>query len=305
MSSSAPPNLETAPVDPGDDAVAMQRVAAGDAAAMRTLVARWQQPLLGFFRRLVGSAATAEDLAVEVFVRVHRAAPGYAPTARFSTYLFAIAHRLALNELRRRRRKPAEPVPPDAFDHLAAGPETGRRLAELEEVFQIALAQLAPKARNALLMIAQQGLTYEEAAVALRSNPNAVRVLVHRARQELKTPHGGTVMKRPVTDEELDRLLAARLRHQSAEFAERVAARIEAARSGERLRRAGRWVWYLLPALAAAGFALVFAPRHETVAEADFETLLALDESLAPARPLLDPLNRELCRELPVAPSQD
>lgn len=165
----------------------MQRVAAGDAAALRALVDRWQQPLLGFFRRLVGSAATAEDLAVEVFVRVHRAAPGYAPTARFSTYLFAIAHRLALNELRRRRRKPAEPVAPEAFDHLAADQTTERRLAELEEVFQLALAQLAPKARTALLLIAQQGLSYEEAAVALRSNPNAVRVLVHRARQELKT----------------------------------------------------------------------------------------------------------------------
>lgn len=164
----------------------MRRIASGDRVALRQLVERWQRPLLAFFRRLVGSRETAEELALEVFVRVHRAAPGYAPTARFSTYLFAIAHRLALNELRRKRRKPAEPVPPDAFDHLATGPETGRRLAELEEVFQLALNQLAPKARTALLMIAQQGLTYEEAAVALRSNPNAVRVLVHRARQELK-----------------------------------------------------------------------------------------------------------------------
>lgn len=112
-------------------------------------------------------------------------------------------------------------------------------------------------------------------------------------------------MKRPVTDEELDRLLAAPLRDQPAGFADRVTARIEAARSAEHPRRARRWVWYLLPALAAAGFALVFAPRHEAPAAADFETLLALDESLAPARPLLDPLNRELCTELPVATAQD
>ncbi|MBX3737459.1 MAG: hypothetical protein KF715_12250 [Candidatus Didemnitutus sp.] len=111
-------------------------------------------------------------------------------------------------------------------------------------------------------------------------------------------------MKRPVTDEELDRLLAARLRNHPAGFADRVAGRIEAERA-VRPRRTRRWVWYLLPALAAAGFALVFAPRHEAVAAPDFETLLALDESLAPARPLLDPLNRELCTELPVAPAHE
>lgn len=184
LSSSSLPRDPPAP--PEAETETMRRVAAGDGEALRTLVARWQRPLLGFFRRLVGSAETAEDLTLEVFVRVHRAAPGYAPTARFSTYLFAIAHRLALNELRRRGRKPAEPVAPDAFDHLAATSAEERRLGELEEVFQLALARLAPKARTALLLIAQQGLSYEEAAVALRSNPNAVRVLVHRARQELK-----------------------------------------------------------------------------------------------------------------------
>lgn len=165
----------------------MRRVAAGDQAAMRELLARWQRPVLAFLQRLVGSAATAEDLTLEVFVRLHRAAPRYAPTARFSTYLFGIARRLALNELRRRGRKPVEPMPPEAFDHFAEAPEEERRLAELEEVFQCALARLEPKQRMALLLIVQQELTYEEAATVLDSNPPAVRALVYRARQELKS----------------------------------------------------------------------------------------------------------------------
>lgn len=164
----------------------MRQLAAGDAAALRCLMERWKAPLLSFLQRLLGSASEAEDLALEVFVRLHRAAPDYAPTARFSTYLFGIAHRLALNELRRRRRKPAEATAPGDFDWVAdTGAETGR-LAELEEVFQHALGALAPKPRAAVLLVVQQQLTYEEAALALGSNPNAVRVLVHRARQELK-----------------------------------------------------------------------------------------------------------------------
>lgn len=164
----------------------MRGIAAGDGAAMRRLMDRWKLPLLSFLQRLLGAAPEAEDLTIEVFVRLHRAAPDYAPTARFSTYLFGIAHRLALNELRRRRRKPAETTAPAAFDHLAGAVSDGARLVELEEVFQRALAELAPKPRAALLLIVQQQLSYDEAALALRSNPNAVRVLVHRARQELK-----------------------------------------------------------------------------------------------------------------------
>lgn len=164
----------------------MRAIAAGDEAAMRQLFQRWQRPVLAFLHRMVGSAATAEDLALEVFVRLHRAAPGYEPRARFSTYVFGIAHRLALNELRRRRRKPADPAPPEALDYLTDSPAQEKRMTELEEVFQRASERLAPKQRTALLLIVQQELSYEEAATVLGSNPNAVRVLVHRARQELR-----------------------------------------------------------------------------------------------------------------------
>lgn len=164
----------------------MRQIAAGDGAALRCLMERWKRPLLGFLQRLLGAGPEAEDLVLEVFVRLHRAAPDYAPTARFSTYLFAIAQRLALNELRRRRRKPAEATAPEAFEHVIEAGAPAGRLAELEEDFQRALELLPPKSRAALLLIVQQQLSYEEAALALHSTPNAVRVLVHRARQDLK-----------------------------------------------------------------------------------------------------------------------
>lgn len=164
----------------------MRQVASGDGAALRRLMERWKRPLLGFLRRMLGNVPEAEDLVLEVFVRLHRAAPDYAPTARFSTYLFGIAHRLALNELRRRRRKPAEAVEPAHFELMATEGAAATRLAELEEVFQLALAELAPKARAALLLVVQQGQSYEEAALTLQTTPSALRVFVHRARQELK-----------------------------------------------------------------------------------------------------------------------
>ena len=171
----------------GEEAGWMVRVAAGDETALQHLFERWKRPLLSFFYRSLGSHADAEDLTLEVFVRLHRSAAGYQPTAKFSTYLFHIAQNLLRNELRHRRRKPADAVPPEFFDELTPEPAADRRLAELEEVLQQALARLPEKPRTALLLIQQQQLGYAEAAAVLRLTENALRVLVHRARQLLKT----------------------------------------------------------------------------------------------------------------------
>ncbi len=172
--------------DGGEEAGWMARVAAGEESALQHLFDRWKRPLLSFFYRSLGSHADAEDLALEVFVRLHRSAADYQPKAKFSTYVFHIAQNLLRNELRRRRRKPADAVPPELFDDLPQENAPGRRLAELEEVLQQALTRLPEKHRTALLLVQQQQLDYPAAAAALRLTENALRVLVHRARQMLK-----------------------------------------------------------------------------------------------------------------------
>ena len=164
----------------------MRRVATGDETALQQLFNRWKRPLLSFFYRSLGSHADAEDLTLEVFVRLHRSAPDYQPAAKFSTYLFHIAQNLLRNELRHRRRKPADTVPPELLEELPQPDDTDRELAELEEVLQQALARLPERQRTALLLIQQQQLDYPTAAAALRITENALRVLVHRARQMLK-----------------------------------------------------------------------------------------------------------------------
>lgn len=164
----------------------MLRVAAGDEAALQLLFDRWKHPLLSFFYRSLGSHADAEDLTLEVFIRLHRSAGRYRPTARFSTFLFHIAHNLVRNERRHRRRKPADAVPPELFDALPAEVAADRRLAELEESLQQALARLPDRPRTALLLLQQQQMDYPTAAATLRLSENALRVLVHRARQLLK-----------------------------------------------------------------------------------------------------------------------
>ena len=171
-----------------EEAAWLARVANGDESGLQHLFDKWKLPLLSFFYRELGSHADAEDLTLEVFIRLHRAAAGYRPTAKFSTYLFHIARNLVRNEYRRRHRKPAQTVPPELFETMD-GPteESAQRVRELEEVLQRALTRLPEKQRTALLLVHQQQMDYPAAAATLHLTENAFRVLVHRARHLLKS----------------------------------------------------------------------------------------------------------------------
>lgn len=185
-----PPAADAASIEPRDadeDSATLCRAAGGDEQAWQQLFDRWKKPLLAFFYRSLGSMPEAEDLTLEVFVRLHRASARYEHRAQLATYLFHIARNLLLNERRRRRRKPATLLPPDAFDYVAApGSEETRRMAEWEEEFQCALIELPETQRTLMLLVHQQELDQPAVASLLGVTENALRVQLHRARQRLK-----------------------------------------------------------------------------------------------------------------------
>jgi len=84
----------------------MRAVARGDAGALGALSARWQRRLQAFLFRAAGGRDT-DDLYQETWLRVVRAAPGFDPRQRFSTWLFQIALNLSRDLLRRRLPEPA------------------------------------------------------------------------------------------------------------------------------------------------------------------------------------------------------
>jgi RNA polymerase sigma-70 factor (ECF subfamily) len=172
-----------------EDVQLMLAFGRGDAAAFDALFRRWAAPLLRYLDRMVRDLAVAEELVQEVFLRVHRARERYAPEAKFSTWLFQIATNVALNELRRPRRRdphrsvdeadgpvlPAHTPPSDEVVHA-------RRLGEAVER---ALVALPERQRAALWLTAVEGLPYAEVAETLGVTPQAVKALVHRARTAL------------------------------------------------------------------------------------------------------------------------
>src|SRR2546427_7014662 len=87
------------------DVQLMLDVKAGDELSFEVLLRKYRTPVINFLYRMVRDSAIAEDLAQEVFLRVYRARQEYAPSAKFTTWMFRIATNLALNALRDNRHR--------------------------------------------------------------------------------------------------------------------------------------------------------------------------------------------------------
>ena len=172
---------------------------AGDVSAFEALFERWARPLLRYLERMVRDRGAAEELVQEAFLRVYRARERYEPDARFSTWLYRIATNLALNELRRpRRRDPHESLDrPDARALRAESPASDdlAHARQRAQRLEAALAELPERQRAALWLSAVEGLSYAEVADSLEVSESAVKALVHRARSRLadrlEMPDGG------------------------------------------------------------------------------------------------------------------
>jgi len=161
----------------------------GDVRAFDALFQRWAGPLLRYLERMLQDAAGAEDLVQEVFLRVHRARERYRPEARFSTWIFRIATNLALNELRRpRRRETHTSLDAEEGPELSA-PTTATDDAvhakRIADDVEIALRSLPERQRAALWLSAVEGFSYAEVGESLDVSEKAVKALVHRARSNL------------------------------------------------------------------------------------------------------------------------
>ena len=166
-------------------AALMLQLREGKEEALDQLVERWQSPLINFFYRSLPSYEQAEDLTQMVFIRLYRAAPSYQHTAKFSTFVFQIARRLLINEIRRSQRKPLDSWDPADLQAVTSGQDE-QRVSELEEAFAETLKKLPENQRTAILLLKQQELSYLEIAQIMDASESAVKTWIFRARQFLK-----------------------------------------------------------------------------------------------------------------------
>ena len=167
----------------------VNRCRGGDGdAAFRELVDQYKGMVFAVISRTVSDRSLVEDLAQDVFVRVHRGLRSFRGDARLSTWMCRIAINVCADARQRAPREvsldavPAGTPPPPAaivVDPAFAGLELRDRVAK-------AMARLSDRSRLVLTLHYFAGRGYEEIAEALDVPLGTVKTQLHRAKQELR-----------------------------------------------------------------------------------------------------------------------
>jgi RNA polymerase sigma-70 factor (ECF subfamily) len=177
------------------DAELMLRVRQGDQASFGLLLEKHRGPVVHFLYRMVQNQPVAEELAQEVFLRVYRSRDNYEPTAKFTTWLFRIATHLGLNWIRDgRNEKFHNRLDEETSDGASKQVPDRSRTVEQELVYQAklrevrqAIESLPSKQRAAVMLHKYEELEYAQIANVLRCSESAVKSLLFRAYESLRT----------------------------------------------------------------------------------------------------------------------
>jgi RNA polymerase sigma factor (sigma-70 family) len=175
----------------------MMRFGRGEAAAFELLYRRHELRIFRYLRRTVKNEAAANDLMQEVWFAVVRGAANYQPTAKFTTWLFTIAHNRTVDMIRANHRLQSLDAGDDAD---AEGSSLLERIAadrKLEPLSQVqlqdeaaallnAVAQLPAEQRSAFLLQAEGDLSVEEIAEATGCNFETAKSRLRYARAKLR-----------------------------------------------------------------------------------------------------------------------
>lgn len=206
-----------------DDIQLMTRYATGDLRAFEALYARHKGPLYRYFLRQCGSAETSDELFQEVWIRIIKARERYQPRARFTTFLYQIAHNCLVDHFRKAGRDLTRDSPqgglPVSSDDLAdpiaesldpafasarwsivdweqgpadgaPGPEAASSGAQRADRLRSALDSLPIEQREAFLLHEEGGMGLAEIATVTGANAETVKSRLRYALKKLRSTLG-------------------------------------------------------------------------------------------------------------------
>jgi RNA polymerase sigma-70 factor (ECF subfamily) len=170
----------------------MRDLASGRQDALGPLYGRYASLVFQIGAQSLDRAA-AEELVQEVFLTIWRGASTFDPNqGAFRPWLLRLTHWKILNELRRRRRRPATADEEDPFEQVVdrtPGPEERAWQTEHEHIVKSALASLPPKQRQAVALAFLEDMTHEQVArtldVPLGTAKTRIRSGLHLLRTHL------------------------------------------------------------------------------------------------------------------------
>jgi RNA polymerase sigma-70 factor (ECF subfamily) len=180
---------------PQADEQLMIAYAGGDAAAFETLYARHKGPLFRFVLRSVKARGEAEELFQDIWMRVIEAAGRYAPQAKFSTWLYTIAHHRLVDHWRAKGLAlvSLDDEATNAPEPVAAPSSEPHRIAEARDTLDrlaAALAALPLAQREAFLLHHEGDLTAAQIAAATGTHEEAAKSRLRYAMNKLREALG-------------------------------------------------------------------------------------------------------------------
>ena len=155
------PRMEHRP----EDSALMLRYRDGDVAAFETLYRRHKDPLFRYLLRMCRQRAAAEDVFQEVWGKIIRSRDNYRPTARFTTFLYHVAHNCFIDYLRRNKRHgDTVDIEPDSQPDGADCPEILVEKSLARRRLDAALGSLPDEQRDVFLLYEEAGLSLDEIA---------------------------------------------------------------------------------------------------------------------------------------------
>lgn len=187
------------PVTPVEtsDAELVHRVSLGDTAALEALYNRYARVVYSFAMRIVSDPMLAEEILQEVFVRTWRQADRFQRSrGNFGSWLLSITHNLAIDEIRKRQRRPQKSDSVDVSDALfglvdeATNVEEAAQAGALRVRIKTALLALPDAQREAVELAFFGGMSQREISAHLDTPLGTIktrmRLGLKKLRQELE-----------------------------------------------------------------------------------------------------------------------
>lgn len=170
----------------------------GDTPAFEALYARHRARLFRYLLHQCGRREQADEMFQEIWMSVIRARSGYEVSAKFTTWLYRIAHNRVIDGFRTRGRQAefevdagdAEGDPPDCPSPANAQPERLLERAQLAGRLLAAIEALPAAQREAFLLANEGGLTVEEIANATGTGFETAKSRLRYAYSRLRTELG-------------------------------------------------------------------------------------------------------------------
>ena len=172
-------------MEPDHERELVERCRRGEVGAFEELVDRYKNLVFAMIMRTFPDRSQAEDLAQDVFLRIHRGLPYFRGEARLSTWIYRIVVNVCVQD---RGRGTSSVSLDDARVPVRTPAAADRQFSDLElkDRLEKAIAQLPAQQRLLVAAHYLQGVQYEDLAEALRMPLGTVKTQLFRAKQQLR-----------------------------------------------------------------------------------------------------------------------